>query len=56
MPRTYPAPPYGPPLVIWSPQVKVGLELVDEDAGDSQLQPVNDQGLIVTCLPTGETP
>jgi hypothetical protein len=56
MPRTSPASPYGLPLVIWSPRAEVDLEPVAEDPRDNQLQPVNDQGLIVTCLPAGEAP
>ena len=56
MPRMSPASPYGLPLVIWLPQAKVDLELVAEGPRDSQLQPVNDLGLTVTCLPAGEAP
>jgi hypothetical protein len=56
MPRTSPAWPYGLPLAIWPPQAKVDLELVAEDPPDSQLQPVNDQGLIVNMSSCREAP
>ena len=54
--RTSPAWPCELPLVIWPPQAKVDLELVAEDARDSQLQPVNDQGLIVSMSSCREAP
>jgi hypothetical protein len=45
-----------PSAIPIPPQAKVDLELVAEDPRDSQLQSVNYQELIVTCLPSGEAP